>query len=431
MRGGFRNRRTSSRRNRTGRDFVAGDVHGCFRTLERALVQVDFDPVRDRLFGVGDLIDRGPRSQEALDWLSERRIRCALGNHEAMMLSRLRRKDFYGHTDLHALWQQWLVEEDLPRWQEAIEAMPVAMSVETALGDVGIVHAGPISRSWTATLQASHARARRPSRRLFWAGARPAGGDPRAHLSTAPGGRHRPLSASRALPGRTMVVHRHRGRDAVGTAHGAPDRLRADDRDHRGPGAGRMRRRAPARERGMKDLTRRIAANERGRDFVVGDVHGCFETLKLLLDEVRFEPGRDRLFSVGDLIDRGPHSLKAMEWLVEERFTATTMGNHENGLAAFLMGRSQAVYEPWWHTVAGHEQDRSRWAQALWELPLAVTVETGHGDVGIIHAGPVYRDWGRTVEDLDHRRTDAIPDSAPWRLRRRGREAGGESAARR
>ena len=40
--------------NRLGRDFVVGDVHGCFRTLERALAALEFDASCDRLFGVGD-----------------------------------------------------------------------------------------------------------------------------------------------------------------------------------------------------------------------------------------------------------------------------------------------------------------------------------------------------------------------------------------
>ena len=43
--------------NQVGRDFVVGDVHGCFRTLEVALLEIEFDPIRDRLFGVGDLVN--------------------------------------------------------------------------------------------------------------------------------------------------------------------------------------------------------------------------------------------------------------------------------------------------------------------------------------------------------------------------------------
>ena len=49
-----------------GRDLVAGDLHGYFDTLEEALKTLRFDPAHDRLFGVGDLVDRGPRSLRPL-----------------------------------------------------------------------------------------------------------------------------------------------------------------------------------------------------------------------------------------------------------------------------------------------------------------------------------------------------------------------------
>ena len=154
----------------------------------------------------------------------------------------------------------------------------------------------------------------------------------------------------------------------------------------------------------MTSPTRRIESNHTGRDFVVGDVHGCFRTLEALLEEVSFRPGRDRLFSVGDLVDRGPHSTDAIEWLVDGRIDGATMGNHENAVVAFLMGRSAAVYEPWWRTL----DHCDRWIATIRAMPLAITVETRYGDVGIIHAGPIYRDWLRTVEDLELRRDEAV-----------------------
>ena len=58
-----------------GRDWVVGDVHGCFTTLREALLAIDFEHGRDRLFSVGDLIDRGPNSIEALEWLAVRTLR--------------------------------------------------------------------------------------------------------------------------------------------------------------------------------------------------------------------------------------------------------------------------------------------------------------------------------------------------------------------
>ena len=61
-------------------------------------------------------------------------------------------------------------------------------------------------------------------------------------------------------------------------------------------------------------MTRAVEGNPAagGRDWIVGDVHGCFQTLRQALAAIDFEPGRDRLFSVGDLIDRGPHSNEAL-----------------------------------------------------------------------------------------------------------------------
>ena len=82
-----RARTVSHARNRAGRDFVAGDIHGCYRTLEMAPAGVGFEPGRDRLFSAGDLVNRGPHSTEALEWLEDGRIEEAvLGNHEAMVL---------------------------------------------------------------------------------------------------------------------------------------------------------------------------------------------------------------------------------------------------------------------------------------------------------------------------------------------------------
>ena len=52
----------------------------------------------------------------------------------------------------------------------------------------------------------------------------------------------------------------------------------------------------------------RFAQNTVGRDFAVGDIHGCFTELQRGLDAIGFDPSTDRLFSVGDLVDRGPES---------------------------------------------------------------------------------------------------------------------------
>ncbi len=49
--------------NNIGNDYVCGDVHGCYDKLQEALDEIGFDPTKDRLFIVGDLVDRGPQSE--------------------------------------------------------------------------------------------------------------------------------------------------------------------------------------------------------------------------------------------------------------------------------------------------------------------------------------------------------------------------------
>jgi serine/threonine protein phosphatase 1 len=55
-------------------------------------------------------------------------------------------------------------------------------------------------------------------------------------------------------------------------------------------------------------MIKKFELNEKGRDFVVGDIHGCFDLLSNNLKEIGFDESVDRLFSVGDLVDRGKQS---------------------------------------------------------------------------------------------------------------------------
>ena len=135
---------------RSGRDFVVGDVHGEFPTLERLLERVAFTP-SDRLFALGDLVDRGPQSADAIAWLESGRITLSVrGNHEQMLLERLDSAEREGRLPWTT--PQWFVDEvppaHWPRWREAIWKLPIAATVRTAAGPVGLVHAAPTARHW-------------------------------------------------------------------------------------------------------------------------------------------------------------------------------------------------------------------------------------------------------------------------------------------
>ncbi len=72
--------------NELGRDFAIGDLHGAMPCFLKLLEGLDFDPEKDRMFSVADLVDRGPASFECLKLLKERWFHAVLANHELMML---------------------------------------------------------------------------------------------------------------------------------------------------------------------------------------------------------------------------------------------------------------------------------------------------------------------------------------------------------
>lgn len=77
--------------------------------------------------------------------------------------------------------------------------------------------------------------------------------------------------------------------------------------------------------------------------YAVGDLQGCLDPLLCLLDEVKFEPGKDTLWLVGDLVNRGPDSLGTLEYLYQMRdHVVAVLGNHDLHLLAHAHGYRKA-----------------------------------------------------------------------------------------
>lgn len=73
--------------------------------------------------------------------------------------------------------------------------------------------------------------------------------------------------------------------------------------------------------------------------YAVGDVQGCFDPLRRLLDRIEFDPARDQLWSVGDIVNRGPQSLECLRFFHSLGNSArVVLGNHDLHLLAVANG---------------------------------------------------------------------------------------------
>lgn len=173
-------------------------------------------------------------------------------------------------------------------------------------------------------------------------------------------------------------------------------------------------------------LVVRFTKNEKGRDYIVGDIHGNFTKLENHLKSIGFNnENGDRLFSVGDLVDRGPESEMCIDWVSKDWFFPV-QGNHEDMAIRWPNGhmdKDNYIANGGMWNVNNDKSKSKVISDVLSLLPIAIEIETLSGLVGIVHAdcpAKVWQDFIDVLEDkeLTKRHVQTAIDAAMWsRLR--------------
>ena len=169
-------------------------------------------------------------------------------------------------------------------------------------------------------------------------------------------------------------------------------------------------------------MIKKLKNNTVGKDYFVGDIHGCYEQLMEALVKIKFNPDVDRLISVGDLVDRGPDSVKCLNLLKETWFHAV-FGNHED-----MMIKSFRHEWPTYNYVQNggkwffhlpYEEQEQLVLLAEAKMTLVIEVETDIGIIGVIHANAPddWQKYHRLNNDEDFFDDNLVEDTI-WGRRR-------------
>ena len=139
--------------------------------------------------------------------------------------------------------------------------------------------------------------------------------------------------------------------------------------------------------------------------YAVGDIQGCYDPLARLLEKVNFDPASDTLWCVGDLVNRGPKSLKVLRLLrsMNESCVAV-LGNHDIHLLSMIYGVRHPRPNDTLSKVL-NAPDVAELAQWLRSLPLMVQFK--HQRSLLCHAG-IYPWWSRKQALKRAREVEAV-----------------------
>ncbi len=145
-------------KNPAGTDWLCGDLHGQYCALQRALTGAAFNPAQDRLFLLGDVVDRGPKSKELLNWvLATDYVQSVMGNHELMFVASS--FDFRYREKHRLIGGEWVDKIDFFEYRkltaQCVKQMPLTITLACERGNLGLVHAQSPADNWQDVQQAA------------------------------------------------------------------------------------------------------------------------------------------------------------------------------------------------------------------------------------------------------------------------------------
>jgi bis(5'-nucleosyl)-tetraphosphatase (symmetrical) len=126
-------------------------------------------------------------------------------------------------------------------------------------------------------------------------------------------------------------------------------------------------------------------------DYAIGDVQGCFDTLQQLLKEINFNSERDRLFFLGDVVNRGNKSLETLRFIKSLKDNAQmVLGNHDFHLLACALTPHRPNRKDTFHDIL-NAPDKNTLLDYLLTRPLLIE----QNNALLVHAG-IPPQWSKT-----------------------------------
>lgn len=146
--------------------------------------------------------------------------------------------------------------------------------------------------------------------------------------------------------------------------------------------------------------------------YVMSDIHGCYDDFEKMLEKIKFS-SKDKLYILGDVIDRGNKNLKMLNFCIDTPNVELIIGNHEFFMLTYLFNPNDYVYARQWDVWGGRNtlaeiknekiDEQLKLYNYLISLPFSKTITVNNQDFFLTHSGfnadiePIKNEKGEVV----------------------------------